>query len=84
MGESALEHAVQKIEIQYTCNGCGVRNRPMMVRARDKKHDVLFWMSIVRTLVCDDHRMLSPLCRAQTFDLRVPMQTDVVGEVLKH
>lgn len=61
------------INVEYSCEPCGVVWRPVAVREREDDEDVVHWTEWALTCVTADHRRTSPECESRTVDLKIPM-----------
>lgn len=69
------------IGVQYSCNGCGIRNVEVQIPAREAE-DVGAWMrNVLQPGLGADHLKRSPRCRSETCDVKIPMAagSDRVG-----
>ncbi len=72
------------ITVLYSCAGCGVVDRCVVVRARGDE-DVVTWVEQTIQVVGADHSRASPSCRAtHLVDLKIPVSGDKVGGVTRH
>lgn len=61
------------VPIIYTCRQCGIDEREIRVRERTADENIIAWMNAVQTAVGEDHLRMSPACRSQTCDLKIPL-----------
>lgn len=63
------------ITVLYTCAECGLTDRPVIVPERDPAEDVVAYVKEkVAACVTEDHRRVSPRCRAQSLtNLKIPV-----------
>ncbi len=73
------------IDVQYTCHGCGLRDRVVAgVTERTLGEDLMQWLGYVRTQVSLDHATTSPSCRSGKCDLKLPINhAGRVGEAVR-
>jgi hypothetical protein len=73
------------VPVFWTCHDCGLAEQEIGVRERQPDEYVIAWMRSVQVAVRADHAT-SPKCKADRFDLRVPMSSrdSRVGEALRH
>lgn len=71
----------QVIQVIYTCDPCGIKDRYVSVPARGDE-DVLQWTEMMTQYIANDHTRMSPNCRATTItQVKVPLLTDKIGGV---
>jgi hypothetical protein len=62
------------IEVTYSCQGCGLRERPVRVQERFAEEELVGgWMAYVTQTVTNDHFRVSPLCREPACELTIPL-----------
>ena len=66
------------ITIKFSCDLCGVKDAIVLVPQRAQEMDVRRWvMNVVGQRITDQHRMLSPSCRATTISaIKIPLDRD--------
>lgn len=70
--------------VKYTCQGCGIHDRDVLVPARGGLDEPIGpWLESARRVVEDDHRRTSRDCLRRTYDLKVMMAGGVPGGALK-
>lgn len=52
------------IDVEYSCDQCGVKDAKVAVRSRGDTEPVLLWMDAVVAAIAADHHRKSPRCRA--------------------
>jgi len=63
----------------YICQTCKVDTTDVEVREREKSEHIEHYVKAV-VRICDfDHGMRSPMCRAKTVDVKVPMTQNGIG-----
>lgn len=69
---------MQTIEVKFSCNGCGLKEQPCLVGAREDpdKVGVVSYVESVRVAVEMHHRFLSPNCPSNVVDLMIPFNKD--------
>ena len=75
----------QTIELTYTCDLCGVKDREVRVPARQDE-DVVQWLGqIAMAALQADHEKISPGCRPENFtDIKIPVSgADKIGGIIK-
>lgn len=72
------------VTCKFSCNACGCKHVPFLVRHREPDEDILDWMeSAVRPALGAAHRLVGPACQAQTADLMVPIDERAPGVGMK-
>lgn len=77
------------IEVMYTCDGCGLKDRKVNVSARKPSEDVMEWLcGVMRTELTADHNNMSPKCPAVKMaqvmiPVNKPTETARIGEPIK-
>lgn len=76
------------ITVLYSCAGCGIKERALQVPARVgfTADDVVPWMQTVAQCVSDDHRTVSPKCKATSMtELKIPMpsEAEFIGQQIE-
>lgn len=65
------------IQVLYTCDACGIRDRPVTVAHRKEGEGLLPWMDDVAQRVGMDHRTRSPHCTAaKVTNVKIPMHSE--------
>lgn len=68
------------IQVLYSCDKCGIKDAVITLACRDSSTSVLEWMETVSTKIGQDHSMRSPLCRAETTQIKIPVDgADYIG-----
>lgn len=63
-----------QIDLLFRCRACNLDSCKIRVRARYANEDVLAWLhAVVAEAASVKHWILSPLCRADKFDLAIPL-----------
>ena len=61
------------IEIKYSCNQCGIKDKSVQVIARDNE-DISSWMNSVGYALSRDHDNTSPYCKITKLDeVKIPI-----------
>jgi hypothetical protein len=62
------------VTVLFSCQGCGLTDRPVKVPAREVPHNPTIeeWMLMVQDGVGMMHAILSPLCKETKCDLKIP------------
>lgn len=73
-----------RITVLYSCHGCGLRDRGVVVMAREPGESLEAWMSLCRAQVASDHWTSMPHCHSRVCDLKIPYAGRGVGEPPVH
>jgi hypothetical protein len=71
------------ITILFSCNECGIKKHKLQIPARESpEHNVCEYMKMVAAWVGDEHKKISPNCKATKIsDLMIPMDgADFIGQ----
>lgn len=60
------------IELQFTCNVCGLTRERASVEERRHNQDVVVWLDGVMRELAVIHRRLRPTCRGEHLDVAIP------------
>ncbi len=74
------------IEVLYSCNGCGIVDIKVTVKARTNE-DVVQWVEqVMAWAINDDHSQRSPFCTERAMaNVKIPVTgTDKIGGVPVH
>lgn len=75
------------ITMTFSCKECGLVKQPVQVPARETvEHDVVHYMkNVVTPIIADEHRRLSPNCKAETItDLMIPIDgAEFIGQQIE-
>ena len=74
------------LRVLYSCKGCGVVDRGVIVRHRAEGQDIVKWVQYVAERVGIDHSLESPRCQQRTADIKIPVNEDAtaIGVVGSH
>ena len=73
------------IRCLYSCEGCGAKNRPVLVRERRPGEDLGAWMMALRHALSKDHADKSLGCTSREMqEVKIPYHGGGVGEPIKH
>lgn len=62
------------ITVEYSCAGCGLKDRHVQVRARADDEDVVAWTREMGATIGRDHAIVSPACSSQVCsEVKVPI-----------
>ncbi len=65
---------MSKIDVRYTCDGCGIIDRIVIVTERKPGELIGDWMDHMRHALARDHRAMSPNCLATEIkQVKIPM-----------
>lgn len=64
------------IKVMYTCKGCGVKERSVIVVERQENESLKDWLDRIAQEVGTDHSLHSLRCENSTIDLAIPMFED--------
>lgn len=67
--------------VLFSCKGCGLKDKKVVVQARKANEGLSDWMTYVQQTVGRDHQIHSPRCRSGVCDLKIPVGTDGGDEV---
>ena len=67
------------IKAGYICDTCGVKTTDVEVRERFEGENIIHYTQAVMRVVAFDHGMRSPLCKAKTAGLLLPMTQNGIG-----
>ncbi len=74
------------ITLLYSCQACGLVDRPIQVPARTTE-DVCDWVgTICAQAIGDDHHTVSPACQSRTMTnlkIPVPSGTEFIGQQIE-
>jgi len=74
------------LTIFYTCDSCGINERPINVKAREKDENIVRWIEQVTICISNDHSRVSPDCRAERMtNVKIPISgADQIGGVINN
>jgi len=73
------------ITVLYSCEGCGAKNRPVLVRERRPGEDLGAWMMALRHALSKDHTDKSLGCASREMqEVKIPYHGGNVGDPIKH
>jgi len=62
-----------KVKVLYTCKNCGIVDREVPIREREKDEDVIGWMRTVQKELGEDHMRCSSWCQSRLCDIKIPL-----------
>lgn len=69
----------------YSCEGCGAKNRPVLVRERRPGENMASWMQALRDALSTHHSVHSLGCTSREMqEVKIPYHGGNVGEPVKH
>lgn len=63
----------------YVCDECGVKTTDVEMRPRYEGEDIIHYTHATMRVVSFDHSMRSPLCKAKTVGLLIPITQNGIG-----
>lgn len=72
--ETPFNEALLYVTVFYSCPRCGVVDKPLTVRCRQRGEDSSDWVYMVIELLSVDHHTAFPGCGTKTLhDLKIPV-----------
>ncbi len=73
------------IMVLYSCEGCGIVERPVRVRERNSDEGVITWTQATVNEINADHEKNSPLCSSRTCDIKFPIanKNSLIGRAVR-
>lgn len=75
------------LKVLYTCDQCGIIDRPVEVEERDAQEDIAEWMYKVQVVLSVDHDKVSPNCYITKFtNAKIPLAPNggIIGQGTRH
>jgi hypothetical protein len=75
------------IKVLYTCDQCGLIDRPVEVEERATEEDLTLWMHKVQIALSKDHDIVSPHCHITKFtNAKIPVApgSNMIGQETRH